>query len=187
MTHELLVKHLRPMKDTDWLIDRRSKTLYHLVAIKKHMDLYKRDVEEDWSRFSLFVGVGFSLWRAVFLTDPKEFRKNDVTHASKFLDFIIHDQIVNYPQDRDARGWSAGFYLNNAILRLHKLSVEMPRLPKKISEQMNRYWSENVAKANPRKVFDWCLVASLETFSFYNSKGSRRYPPRTSKRRVGKA
>ena len=45
-----------------------------------------------------------------------------MTHCEEFLGTVIRDNAINFPQDRDTREWTVGYYLNNANLRLQKLA-----------------------------------------------------------------
>ena len=38
--------------------------------------------------------------------------------AKDFLGLLLRDNAINYPQDRQTRAWTGGYYLNNANLRL---------------------------------------------------------------------
>ena len=76
----------------------------------------------------LLMGVAFSLWRAVFLIREKASPDEILQDSIVFLDKIVSDSTISYPQDRNSRGWAAGYYLNNAYSRIDEaiknLSIE---------------------------------------------------------------
>lgn len=110
----------------DWLIKGRDRNQRNnaelLQLLKKHSsELDKR--KELLGVAHLLVGTCFSLWRAVFLGDDGvtvagETPPNIYQHAIEFLEKIIVDNAIGYPQDKGARLWTFGYYVNNACYRL---------------------------------------------------------------------
>src|SRR5688572_22223911 len=106
-----------------WLVKSRSKNqeacldLYALLGDQRGM----------WSqrKYSVaaegLVGIGFSLWRAVFLGNRTGDRPKVVEHATKFLRTMIHDNAISYAHDRDNNEWSFNYYVHNARYRLEDL------------------------------------------------------------------
>jgi len=68
-------------------------------------------------------GVAFSLWRAVFLSDTTGEFEDQFADLKKFLVGLISDNTVLYNTDKNARNWSFRYYLDNAVLRLGKISL----------------------------------------------------------------
>lgn len=110
-----------------WIVEGRSANqrttmeLYDLV--------YSND--ETLSKFNPelhaaaqeLVGVAFSLWRAVFLSDTTAEFRDQRADMSKFLVSLISDNAVMYLTDKNSRNWSFRYYLDNATSRLEKLSL----------------------------------------------------------------
>jgi hypothetical protein len=71
--------------------------------------------------FLLLVGASFSLWRAVFLTDPDRSDKAILGHALDFLDTVVADNAIGYPTEKRDQNWAVGYYLNNAMYRLRDI------------------------------------------------------------------
>jgi hypothetical protein len=115
------VSQQRP--DYSWLIDSRSRIQAVLLALHESVssaDKRDRLAQEPMDRdvFVLLMGAAFSLWRAAFLSHAEHMWPEILTHANKFLEILIADNAINYPQDRDTRDWSGGYYLANARYRL---------------------------------------------------------------------
>jgi hypothetical protein len=69
----------------------------------------------------LMVGVGFSLWRAVFQAGQATDRHNHAERARIFLNEIIRNNAAVYSTELNS--WSLSYYLGNArfrLLELHK-------------------------------------------------------------------
>ena len=73
------------------------------------------------------VGVSFSLWRAVFLSDLSD-EKSYMDDAEEFLGKLILDNAINYPQDRATREWTFAYYVNNAKYRLQQSARLSPEI-----------------------------------------------------------
>jgi len=56
-----------------------------------------------------------------------------LAHAERFLQRLVRDNAINYPQDRETLMWSAGYYLHNACFRLEVIVAKVlsdPRPPR---------------------------------------------------------
>jgi hypothetical protein len=69
-------------------------------------------------------GIAFSLWRAVFLSDTTGEYEDQLADVKKFLISLISDNTILYVTDKNARNWSFRYYLDNAVLRLSRLSSD---------------------------------------------------------------
>lgn len=113
-------------KHIDWLIngrDRNQRQNAELLKLLKDCKVTLKKNKELLGVAHLLVGTSFSLWRAVFLgnigvTVVGEPPKEIYPHAIEFLQNIIVNNTIGYPQDRDANHWTFGYYLNNACYRL---------------------------------------------------------------------
>lgn len=118
-----LTSEMDDQPDFRWVVERRSRVqlaladLHDLIATPDRQARLLTD--RDGSRaFGLLMGAGFSLWRAAFLSHGSRDRPEVLEHAQSFLAQLLADNAINYPQDRDTRNWSSGYYLNNARFRL---------------------------------------------------------------------
>ncbi len=79
----------------------------------------------------LLTGISLALWRSAFLiywVDETEAKSRDIVEGQKeILLCLVRDNAVNYPQDRGARDWTSGFYVNCALDRVNKLNAELGR------------------------------------------------------------
>lgn len=108
----------------EWLVSARSDVQYFLLEIKhalhqhsvtqKQSDLSKRQIHF----LRTLADCGFSLWRAVFLIEDSFDKDTLVSDMSKFMDLLIEDNAINYPQDKATRHFSASYYLTSAVQRL---------------------------------------------------------------------
>jgi hypothetical protein len=64
----------------------------------------------------LMLGVGFSLWRAVFQAAQASDRHNHAERARIFLDEIIRNNAAVYSTELNS--WSLSYYIGNARFRL---------------------------------------------------------------------
>lgn len=90
------------------------------------------------------ISIAFSLWRAVFLSDRfVELRNYD---ARDFLEKVLTDNAIGFPQDRSMRSWTFYYYRDNAYLRLlaHTDDKELlngaPIFPPKGKATTQRQW-----------------------------------------------
>lgn len=108
-----------------WLIESRSKSQSLLLDLYAFLtDKQSRLENEDFERsvFGLLVGAAFSLWRAVFLVGADRKWTSVLEKAKDFLEIVIEDNAINYPQDKKTRSWTVGYYLNNARYRVARVS-----------------------------------------------------------------
>jgi hypothetical protein len=109
----------------DWLVISRSRNqsaslkLYKIV--KKH-NVRIKESPELTDLIQALVSVSFSLWRAVFLSDVTPEHQAALEDAEHFLENLIQNNAVAYPQDRNARYWSFRYYVSNARDRLSRIA-----------------------------------------------------------------
>lgn len=115
----------QPDKDgefREWLVPARNNIQRQLLRLRRRLDGQndgKVRVILNW-----LVGVGFSLWRAVFQVRAGLESTNAVLGASKeFLDRIILDNAAMYQTELNT--WSLGYYLGNARLRLVTIGLNL--------------------------------------------------------------
>jgi hypothetical protein len=110
----------------EWLVPVRSRVqeqiLKLLVFIRQHEDEIK---PSKYSQIlaSLLAGIGFSLWRAVFLADSTD-REKLLASIDKFLETVVRDNAIMYRDDKNV--WSFGYYTENARNGLLQLEGTLP-------------------------------------------------------------
>ncbi len=73
------------------------------------------------SIFSIVCAAAFSLWRAAFLTHTTGADIPGLDDCAQFIGKVARDNAIGFAQDRESREWTAGYYLNNAVVRLAAL------------------------------------------------------------------
>jgi len=66
-------------------------------------------------------GVSFSLWRAAFLAEKTGKRVAVFAEARKFLERVLEDNAISYPNDKAGREWTFNYYTGNARSGLESL------------------------------------------------------------------
>ena len=106
----------------EWLVPSRSKiqeTLLKLYAIcnANYKEGIKNERFDDLSirLADVLVGMGFSLWRAVFLAGHEINLHSDLAKGLLILKRVIADNTIVYADDKNS--WSFKFYLENVYLR----------------------------------------------------------------------
>lgn len=148
---ELDVEHLR------WAIDQRGEIQKSLLAIyecikRHHVSTANIDTQH---MLNYLVGAAFSLWRAVFLADT--FRNYEAIQKSQlgFLEKLLSDNSISFADDKNNRGWSVGYYLENSKLRLVQAAHYSDAHSKtKLTEELRSYlhlsaWDKDLIR------FEW--------------------------------
>lgn len=109
----------------------------------------------------MLLGAAFSLWRAAFLIRGSRTREELNAHALAFLDTLLWDNAITYQHDSRLYGWTSGYYVNNAAIRLtHAAKVlgvqtlQLRQLEKFVADQ----WSNaEAACPNVAEGWEWCF------------------------------
>lgn len=64
------------------------------------------------------IAAGFSLWRAVFLSESDRDFISIYESQEKFLESVLTNNAINFADDRNNRAWTVSYYLENAKHRL---------------------------------------------------------------------
>jgi len=150
------------IQDLQWLVDSRSKIQVFLLRIYERIKADSRGLQSI--ELQLLLGAGFSLWRSVFLVERDRQLKGINTTAIKFLDLLIKDNAIGYPQDRETRKWTAGYYVNNAYFRLHLAYCRL-KFTTQLSKTVDTFLAEQETTATATDVmtpWDNALEAALE-------------------------
>jgi hypothetical protein len=109
--------------DRRWLVRNRSKIQHRMLRLDEFGKVLKCHEEQDvfWLIYTTLVGVVFSLWRAVFLIQVDRSVVAERLDTEKLLGILIDTNAIGFPQDVATAQWTAGYYVNNAMLRLYAL------------------------------------------------------------------
>ncbi len=116
------------LKHLDWAIKSRSANQMcslRLLTLFYHF-------EEHWKtkKFSRaaqdLTAVSFSLRRAAFLADKTGKRGIVFEQGKAFLELLIEDNAISYPQDKKSREWTFNYYTRNARSSLEILHKFWP-------------------------------------------------------------
>jgi hypothetical protein len=164
------------LSDLRWLVDRRNKIQSCLLQLYERIERTAVEPDKQHSLIlQLLLGAAFSLWRAVFLAGSgRELNAVD-SHAKEFLQTLIKDNAINYPQDQKTRSWSVGYYLNNAHLRL-QVAYQMHGLLSAHRERVNAFLSEQVsdsAASDALQPWDGAHAAILEILTHLSEPNTK--------------
>jgi hypothetical protein len=110
-----------------WAIDARARSQRMMLALYRfgrargyeiavgHQD----PVDLNSSIYALLVSISFSLWRVAFLTEMRPRTWPEALHDSQeLLENVLRSNAVLFTTEQQLQGWTGGYYLNNARLRL---------------------------------------------------------------------
>jgi hypothetical protein len=119
------------LEHLEWAIRSRAANQQCCLRILKLFANYP----EFWrtKKFSRaaqeLVAISFSLWRAAFLAEKTGKRGAVFAHGRDFLERLIEDNSISYPQDKTAREWTFNFYTRNARFSLEFLAKYWDQVP----------------------------------------------------------
>jgi hypothetical protein len=160
MTPKMLAKleHLR------WAVNSRAKNqqcaIRLLILFREHEARWKT---KKWSGAAQdLLSVSFSLWRSAFLADKTGQRSEVFDDATEFLENIIEDNAISYPQDKRSKEWTFNYYTRNARAAL---------------ENLHRFWPELAPKyeGGPRtalKRWEYCQELLLSAVSGFEVRAA---------------
>jgi hypothetical protein len=147
-----------------WLVKRRSEIQELVLEIHTFSCQNPKTVKDNWAQFSLFLGTGFSLWRAVFYSDH-EFEKNvTIDHAQDFFTTVIDENAIGFSQENRNRSWTVGYYLNNSVYRMYRLANVLNLGEYENKSQIETFWRDGIIRSNPKYVCETVLVALRSAF-----------------------
>jgi hypothetical protein len=112
------------LEHLEWAVQSRARNqmcaLKLLTLFEKHEDQWKT---KKLSRAAQeLIAVSFSLWRAAFLAEKTGRRRAVFDHGRKFLQRLVEDNAIAYPQDKDWREWTFNYYTRSARASLQQLA-----------------------------------------------------------------
>lgn len=162
------MKERPELTDVVDLVERREKVGRLLLDLRRFADkLLSFSSPRDKQVFNLLVATGFSLWRAAFLVEGNRNGPLVNQHASEFLDVLLWDNAINFPQDRRTHAFTSGYYVNNACVRLLHIravldlaaqdAVVFDRLATFLDDQ----WHSTSGSPDVRQGWSDCYAAAL--------------------------
>jgi len=156
-----------------WLVKARAANQELLLDLLRFGAQHREALhctDHDRTAFALFVGAGFSMWRAAFLTDTARTWSAILDDANKLLETLVRDNAINYLHDRWTREWMGGYYINNARWRLayarENLAPYKPN-PRSDSEDLtnlDRLHAGGIEATRARDSWDVLHAALVEMF-----------------------
>lgn len=164
--------------DYGWLVTSRSNVQEILLELyvfirDQRSELEKRQAE--WLMLGLLVGAAFSLWRAAFLSDADRQPANVIKTTEEFLEVLIRDNAINYPQDWKARAWTVGYYLNGARYRLQGFVAKLEQCGTRTSrpEILRIEELRTGDMVNPVEIWDELFHATVAAFAEFRTHWDR--------------
>jgi hypothetical protein len=118
------MSELIPTENVKWAIGARHRSQKLLLALSTFDDnsCDGRAESPEAELFSILVAVAYSLWRAAFLADaPTRTWPQALSDARKLLQNVLRTNTITFVTEHNLQGWTAGFYLKNAKLRLEQI------------------------------------------------------------------
>jgi hypothetical protein len=161
-------------KDFTWLVHSRSKIQKELLALYNFLRKNRLKLETQSSEalvYLLLVGAGFSLWRAAFLADARRSKSEVLQNVEEFLEYLVRDNAIGYPQDQKTRKWTVGYYLGDARYRLQRvndllstLNTAHARTPVVALAKLDQLYNERGELSDTIGVWDAEYESLLELF-----------------------
>ncbi|WP_437309493.1 hypothetical protein [Sorangium sp. So ce388] len=112
------------LKHLTWAVEARARNQRSALRLLALFTTYRAKwISQRGARTAQnLLAVTFSLWRAAFLADKKATRAEVFDDAVEFLERLIADNAISYPQDRKSNEWTFNFYTKNAKAALRELA-----------------------------------------------------------------
>ncbi len=120
--------------EVDILADSVERRPRSQILLLKHLELlrnYRPCIGADEKRTTMInqlAGAAFSLWRATFLTHAERETPRILDDLDQFLQYVICNNAIGYPQEYGTKAWYVGFCLNNVRFRLNRICECMPEV-----------------------------------------------------------
>lgn len=103
-----------------WALDRRIEIQHTLPELYEFVRANAPD-KSDWIKPMMLdhlIAAGFSLWRAVFLSESDRDFVSIHKSQEKFLESVLTNNAITFTDDKNNRAWTVSYYLENAKQRL---------------------------------------------------------------------
>lgn len=155
-----------------WAIGARERSQRLLLALYRCGETRRDDLPDtrEGRAFLTLVGIAFSLWRAAFLADAptRDFRQA-LGDAQTLLGAVLSTNTVAFGTEHHLQGWTGGFYLNNAKLRLEAVLTLAVEAGRATDADVQRVASISLFGTNPHDTWSrLCEEAEriIELFDF---------------------
>ena len=103
----------------EWLVRSRERNQAAALKVFKLFEDHSKSIKhfDNAALAEALVAISFSLWRAAFLADKSGAKGKSLDDAGVFLGKMLHDNAINYPQDRASHEWTFNYYVSNAHFR----------------------------------------------------------------------
>jgi hypothetical protein len=159
------------------LVERREKVGRLLLDLRRFADkLLSHAPPRDRQVFNLLVSTGFSLWRAAFLVEGNRNASLVNQHAAEFLDVLLWDNAINFPQDRRTHAFTSGYYVNNACVRLLHirgaldLTAQDTAIFDRLTTFLDDQWHSPIGSPDVRQGWSDCHAAALLSVAKLSAK-----------------
>jgi hypothetical protein len=112
-------------------------------------------VDLNSSVYALLVSVSFSLWRVAFLTEmrPRTWPEA-LRDAQELLENVLKNNAVLFTTEQHLQGWTGGYYLNNARLRLRDV-LDREVLAQRVGrEELEAVTAIELVRENPTETWN---------------------------------
>ena len=147
-----------------WAIDARTSSQRLMLALYKFGRARGYEVvagpredpaDLDSSVYALMVSVSFSLWRVAFLTEmrPRTWPEA-LRDAQELLENVLRSNAVPFTSEQNLQGWTGGYFLNNARLRLRDI-LDREALANRVGrEEFEAVTAIELVRENPTETWN---------------------------------
>lgn len=162
----------------EWLVPRRSEIQAEHLRLLKIMRARKEflsKIRYNQAMTALVTGIGFSLWRAVFIAENKK-GQSVFDDAEDFLGKIILDNAIMYKDDKN--DYSFGYYTESARASLIEFCRLLPPAFRKgkLADMVERLADKSFFDLKNRMKYERLLSVykqALTTFEWYAEGGPK--------------
>jgi hypothetical protein len=105
----------------EWLVKNRGDNQVIAAKLYRLLKTYPEHTDKFAYETDMLVGVAFSLWRSVFLSDKTGHQKDTPPKAISFLAEMLENNAIVFSTERNANDWAFNYYAVNARHRLQNL------------------------------------------------------------------
>jgi hypothetical protein len=169
----------------EWAIDSRTRNQLSNLRLLKLLEGHAGEwrTKRNAAVAQDLIAVAFSLWRAAFLADKTGKRSEVLSHGKVFLETVVRDNAIGFPQDKKSQEWTFNFYTRNARYALEHLYKLRPDI-------VPEYTS---ATRPPKGRWDYCqklldeTLTSFDTLFKENAQRKQVAKDRSARRKTRKA
>jgi hypothetical protein len=144
----------------EWAIGARERSQRLMLALytfgQQRYGSSDSDVSREAWAFSGLSGVAFSLWRAAFLADvPTRDLPGVLKDVQDLLGTVLATNAITFATEYKLQGWTGGYYLLNAKLRLQAIRRYQLESGNATAEDVARVERISLVGTNPHET--WML------------------------------